>query len=90
MSEEIRAKILELAVARGPEKTFCPSEVARAVEAEDWRGLMDAVRREAADLVAEGRLRMTQTGVEVDPGSARGAIRLGLPGPRRQATISDA
>ncbi|MEO0665504.1 MAG: DUF3253 domain-containing protein, partial [Pseudomonadota bacterium] len=40
--EEIRAALLSLAAARAP-KTFCPSEVARAL-ADDWRPLMTRVR----------------------------------------------
>ena len=64
---------MALAQRRGPGKTFCPSEVARAV-AEDWRPLMPAVRRVAAELP----LSATQTGQPVDPRDARGPIRLGL------------
>lgn len=69
----IRAELLRLAVERG-EKTFCPSEVARAL-AEDWRALMERVREVGAALVEEGRLRCTQRGVVVDARTAKGAIR---------------
>ncbi|MEX3014278.1 DUF3253 domain-containing protein [Gymnodinialimonas hymeniacidonis] len=62
--------LLRLATERAG-KTFCPSEAARAV-AEDWRPLMPDVRRVAAEL----GLRATQRGVEVDPLTARGPIRL--------------
>ena len=65
-----------LAAERGPGKTFCPSEAARALSPEDWRSKMAAVREEAARLVHVGVLRCTQRGREVDPGTARGAIRL--------------
>lgn len=74
---EIRAETLRQLAARGPEKTICPSEVARAM-AHDWRALMDDVRAVAARLSDEGRLIVTQKGVEVDAISARGPIRLGL------------
>ncbi len=68
---------MTLARQSGPEKTFCPSEAARAL-AEDWRLLMDAVREAAAELVAEGRLRCTQKGKAADPLTARGPIRLAI------------
>jgi len=65
--------ILDLAHRRGAGKTFCPSEVARAL-AQDWRPLMPRVRAVAATLPIEA----TQKGVPVDPLAAKGAIRLGL------------
>ena len=56
--------------------TFCPSEVARAVAPDDWRPLMEPVRRAARRLVAAGSLEMLQKGRRVDPSTARGPIRL--------------
>ncbi|MEO1798472.1 MAG: DUF3253 domain-containing protein [Pseudomonadota bacterium] len=69
---EIRAALLSLAAARAP-KTFCPSEVARAL-ADDWRPLMPRVRELAKD---EG-LTATQRGAPVDAVTTRGPIRLSL------------
>lgn len=74
----IAAEILRRAEVRGPGRTLCPSEVARALAGE-WRPLMPAVRAEAARLAAAGRLAVTQRGAAVDPLTARGPIRLGLP-----------
>lgn len=68
----------ELLTRRGPGKTICPSEVARALRT-DWRPLMPAVRAVAADLAASGELAVTQKGRPADPVTARGPIRLGLP-----------
>ncbi len=78
MSEEARAAILALAAARGPGRTFCPSEVARALAA-DWRPLMPGVREAAARLAEDGRLAVTRGGAPVDPRAPGGPIRLGLP-----------
>ena len=64
---------MTLARARGPGKTFCPSEAARQIRTE-WRGLMPDVRRVAAGLP----LRATQKGAPIDPVTAIGPIRLGL------------
>lgn len=76
--DEIRAAILNLALARAP-KTFCPSEVARGL-VEDWRPLMPMVRAVAADLAAANHLSVTQKGEAVDALVARGPIRLSLRG----------
>ncbi|RBI86823.1 DUF3253 domain-containing protein [Rhodosalinus halophilus] len=65
--------LMRLARARGPGKSFCPSEAARAL-AQDWRPLMPEVRRVAAKLP----LHATQKGRPVDPAAARGPIRLSL------------
>ena len=69
---EIEAKILELLNAR--EGTICPSDAARAL-AEDWRPLMDPVRRVAREME---QIEITQKGRVVDPDTARGPIRLRL------------
>lgn len=74
MSGRIRAAILELALQRGRAKSLCPSEVAKALS-EDWRPLMPEVRAVAA---AMPEIMATQGGVEVDPVTARGPIRLRL------------
>ena len=73
--KEIADALLDLAHQRGVEKTFCPSEAARRLS-DDWRPLMPEVRRVAASL----SLTATQKGQTVDPITAKGPIRLGLPG----------
>lgn len=80
----IAEAILRLCAERGVAKTICPSEVARALAADEaaWRALMPGVRRVAADLAAAGRIAVTQRGLPVDPMSARGAIRLSRQQPR--------
>jgi hypothetical protein len=72
----LRAAILELLERRGPGKTICPSDAARAVAAEDFRPLMDTARAAAAELVADGEIEVTQGGQVVDIAQARGPIRL--------------
>lgn len=74
----IRAVLLDLALRRGPGRTFCPSEAARAL-ADDWRPLMAEVRRVGAAMQARGELQGYQKGRAVDPVQASGPIRLGLP-----------
>ena len=74
--------ILSLLAARGPGKTICPSEAARAVAASDirgqWKFLMQPAREAAARLVGAGRIVITQHGHPVDGATAKGPIRLRL------------
>lgn len=71
----LREAILDLALQRRRDKSLCPSEVARALEPEDWQALMPEVRRVAAGMP---EIMATQNGVEVDPVTVRGPIRLRL------------
>lgn len=74
----IEPVLLSLCAARGPDRSICPSEVARAL-AEDWRPLMPDVRSVAARLAEEGRVLVLQRGKAVDARTARGPIRLSAP-----------
>ena len=78
MSEKkLRAKILDLARQRGPSSSICPSDAARAVGGEHWRGLMDQARDVARDLARSGEVEITQKGSVLDPDAAwRGPIRI--------------
>jgi hypothetical protein len=75
---DLRAAILGLLAQRDPGKTICPSDAARAVAGDRFRPLMQPTRDVAAELVAEGRIEVTQKGEVVDLASARGPIRLRL------------
>ncbi|MFJ3582877.1 DUF3253 domain-containing protein [Streptomyces sp. NPDC090127] len=71
--------ILELLEQRGPGRTICPSDAARAVYGGDddgWRGLMEPARRAARRLVTAGEVEITQRGRPVEPTEARGPIRI--------------
>lgn len=60
--------------------TICPSDAARVVGGQDWRALMGTAREVATELAAAGVVRVRQKGVDVDPTTARGPVRL-APGP---------
>ncbi|MEQ8964764.1 MAG: DUF3253 domain-containing protein [Azospirillaceae bacterium] len=81
-SARIGAVLLDLADRRGPERSFCPSEAARAVAPPNgagdpaWRALMPQVRAVAARLVAEGRLAAARRGRPFDPVDPGGPFRL--------------
>lgn len=66
---------MELAESRGPTKSICPSEVARAL-APEWRALLPAVRRTALRLAAAGRIDVLRKGKPVGAEAVRGVIRL--------------
>ena len=74
--EAITAALLHLAAERGPEKSLCPTDVARAVSAENWRPLLGAVRKVAADLARQGKIEILRKGKPINPEEMRGVIRL--------------
>ncbi len=76
---DARRTILDLLAGRGEGRTICPSEAARAL-ADDWRPLMDDVRATAFAMTDDGEIEVTQKGEVIDGRSARGPIRLRLPG----------
>ena len=73
----IDRSIIDLTRARGRDKTVCPSEVARAVSAADWRQSMEEVRQRARHLAKSGHIDITQGGHAIDPETDwHGPIRL--------------
>jgi hypothetical protein len=75
----IRDEILRQTAHRGPQRSICPSEVARALaggEDGPWRPLMTPVRRAAAVLARDGRIEILRKGKPVDPEAMRGVVRL--------------
>ncbi|WP_232004969.1 DUF3253 domain-containing protein [Mycobacterium sp. ACS1612] len=75
--QRLRAAIVDLARARGPAKTICPSDAARAVGGDDWRDLMEQARDAARALARSGEVEITQQGEVLDPDADwRGPIRI--------------
>ena len=78
----IAAEIRRQAAARGPDKSICPSEVARALaggEDGPWRPLMTPVRQAALALQQAGEIEILRKGKPVPPDQVRGVIRLRQP-----------
>lgn len=71
---------MELAVRRGLNATYCPSEVARTLKPDSWRDIMGTVREVADGLVEIGALEVLQKGkiIEGKATEAKGPIRLRL------------
>lgn len=76
VDRELEGAIARLLADRAGGATICPSEAARAVGGEEWRGLMEPARRAARRLVAAGDVVITQRGQIVDPSTAKGPIRI--------------
>ena len=74
-SAEIEASILALTAARGPNKSICPSEVARALRSE-WHALLTPVRRAACRLAVVGQVEVLRKGKPINPDEVKGVIRL--------------
>ena len=73
---QIEARVLEMVASRTG--SVCPSEVARSINDEDWRQLMEPVRQAARRLQNDGRLQITQDRRPVGT-DFRGPIRLEPP-----------
>jgi hypothetical protein len=76
---QLEAALRRLLESRPQSASVCPSEVARAVDPEAWRDLMEPARAAARRLVASGEAQITQQGRVVDPSTARGPIRIRRP-----------
>ena len=80
----LEATMIETCRVRGPGKTCCPTEVARAHATalgrpETWHDWIAPVRVTAVGLARERRIVITRKGKAVDPDAFRGVYRLSLP-----------
>ncbi|GAB2512339.1 DUF3253 domain-containing protein [Lysobacter humi (ex Lee et al. 2017)] len=76
---DIADAIVALLASRAPPASICPSEVARALDADGWRDAMPQVRAVALVLAADDCIRVTQGQDDVPLDSiatVRGPIRL--------------
>ncbi|MBC7801561.1 MAG: DUF3253 domain-containing protein [Gemmatimonadaceae bacterium] len=73
----IEATLIALVTERGPTKSICPSEVARALRP-DWQSLLTEVRQVATRLAVAGRIDILRKGQRVEPQGVKGVIRLRL------------
>ena len=73
---DIISTILSVATQRGPEKSTCPSEIARMLFPNDWRKHMKNVVNEAIDLHNQGKVVITQKGLPIDVNHIKGPVRI--------------
>lgn len=75
--ETLEVAILAMARHRGPDKSICPSDAARAIGGAGWRDLMPAARETARELARQDRVLITSRGRELAPdGEWTGPIRI--------------
>lgn len=74
---DYQSRIIELLLQRAPGKTICPSEVL-PIELKQNKEVMEEVRKAARDLVAKGKIEITQKGEVINPQTIKGPIRLRL------------
>lgn len=72
----IAGAILSVAGQRGPEKSTCPSEIARMLFPGNWRTQMKEVVEIAIDLHQQGKVVITQHGTSIDVNEIKGPIRI--------------
>ena len=80
--EALERAMLAIVHERGPERTACPSEAARAVAGDhpdQWGPLMQPARRIAVSLMKQGRIVITRKGRVVDPDEFKGVYRISQP-----------
>ncbi len=74
--------ILAVLAARGPEKSICPTEAARALAGnpadESWRACLPAIRRAAISLAGDEKIQIMRKGKPIAPADMHGVIRLKL------------
>ena len=73
-----RAVTLDLLARRAAGATICPSEVARALSSDDWRGAMPSVHAAIDGLARDGAVRLSWKGKRLAARS--GPYRISLPG----------
>jgi hypothetical protein len=73
---DISTAILLVATQRGPQKSTCPSEIARMLFPDDWRKHMNDVVDVAIHLHNQGKVVITQKGIPVDVNHIKGPIRI--------------
>lgn len=77
---DIASEILRQCAERAPDRTICPSEVARALWPDDWRLHMNEVRAVGIALATAGKIVITQGDEVRSPSvSIRGPIRYRVP-----------
>lgn len=89
LDRALEQELIRLLAEREPSATCCPSEAARALAPERWRDEMERTRQAARRLAHRGCVEWTQKGTVVDPGRARGPVRIAR-GPEFSACLEAA
>ncbi|MGB3672908.1 MAG: DUF3253 domain-containing protein [Candidatus Nanopelagicales bacterium] len=75
--QRARATVRALSGGRAPDRTICPSDVARAIGGPSWRSLLGMVRDEVRNLARDNVVEVSQRGEPLDPDRDwKGPIRI--------------
>lgn len=74
--QQVRTAILDQCRAAGAERSVAPAEIAQALAAKQWRTLLPAIKRRAADMALAGEIEILRKGRVVDPRDFKGVYRL--------------
>ncbi len=75
--QQLKSSLRALAEHRGPDRSTCPSDAARAVGGDNWRDLMADTREVARELAKSGHVDITQRGKILDPDAEwHGPVRI--------------
>jgi hypothetical protein len=80
MDNRVSLEILRQTEAAGPDRSVCPTDIARGL-ATEWHSQLTAVRRAAIRLAEEGRIEILRKGKPVPPQGVKGVIRLRIARP---------
>lgn len=76
MKSILETAIIEMGRQRNG-NNFCPSEIVRWLYPQDWRNFMPDIQAEMMRLYREGKIKVTQKGVEVEKESIpKGPVRI--------------
>jgi len=84
LSVAVEGVLFALLADLPPGKSVSPEEVAKAVDAENWRRLLGQVRAVAVGLARQEKLVILRHNKPADPNSFKGVYRLRLPLPADQ------
>ena len=76
IDQALENKIVEILERKPRGSSICPSEAAKELNPGGWKELQEPARCAARRLEARGKIELKQQGQNVNPSTAKGAIRL--------------
>lgn len=80
MANPVEELIIELLTELGDKETLSPNQVAKTINAENWRRQLPQVRAAIGHLVEAGRIEVVRKGKVVEFDGIRGIWRIRLAG----------
>ena len=77
---DVDAAILAECARVGAGKSVSPNDVAKSLDAENWRRCLKPVKRRAQYLAQKGQVQILRKGKPIDPDLMKGVVRLRLAG----------